>query len=198
MNRILEMFETDTSMVLPNICWHSSKTNAPRPMRKHTGIVLHKISGKNLFPEDPFNLDEIIKQIMVPYRVSYHIVITRQGDIRVWVPFEYQAFHAGLSRYKREEYCNSFMMGIGLLSTGLGHHGEPAFTPIQVKACAAVSAELMRGYEIQQDAVTSHEFIRNNWNKHNPDKPGSSRAGDPGALWPWNGYRRLLTEALAV
>ncbi|GMQ79402.1 MAG: hypothetical protein BMS9Abin02_1990 [Anaerolineae bacterium] len=191
------LLKLDQDLLLPTVCWYRSKTNLPKPMHEHTSIAFHKISGKNLFPDDPFNLDRIVDEIMVPYRVSYHLVITREPSVRMWVPFDYQSFHAGLSRYQGREYCNNFMIGIGLLSTGIAHQGQPAYLPGQIELLAQVSAELMDRYPINDRSFTSHEFIRNNWNKHNPENPGQSRQGDPGGNFPWANFRkRLASEKL--
>ncbi len=188
-----DILEVDKDLLLPNTCWYSSKTNLPKPMLDHTGITFHKISGKNLFPGDPFNLDRIVKEIMMVYRVSYHIIITRESEARVWVPLDFQAFHAGQSRYMGKEYCNNFMVGIGIMSTGYAHHGEPAFLTNQIDTLAKVCAEIMSKYtSITDKSFTSHEFIRNNWNKHNPENPGESRQGDPGGNFPWGLLREKM------
>lgn len=184
------------AFLLPETCWYSSKTNAPRPMNNHTAIGLHKISGINLFKNDPFNIDKIISKIMVPLRVSYNIVITREAAARVWVPVNFQAFHAGYSRYKRQDYCNRFMIGIAIVSTGKQHEGEPAFTDPQIRKLADVTAELVQTFDIDKQDIVSHEIIRNNWNKKHPTLKTESRSGDPGEHFPWEKYYTYLEDLL--
>lgn len=191
-----EILKPVPELLLPETCWYSSRTNAPRAMKKHTAIGLHKISGSRDFPEDPFNIDRIIKEIMVPLRVSYNIVITREAEARIWVPLEFQSFHAGLSTYKGQNYCNRFMIGISLVSTGKKHNGEPAYLPEQITKLSEVIAQLIGEFHIGINNITTHELIRYNWNRKHPKNRADSREGDPGEEFDWENFRETLEEML--
>ncbi len=174
---------------LPDTCWHSSKTGEPYPMHRRDGAVIHKISGIYAFPNMPFDLDQIIEKILVPYRLSYSIVITRQPVEAVrFVPDGFQAFHAGRSRFEGEDYCNRFMDGVALVSTGKAYGDEPAFLDEQIERLIEHLVAEMRRHGYGQDRITSHQNVRAVWNATHPEKKAQSRFGDPGDL-PWNYVR---------
>ncbi len=51
-------------------------------------------------------------------KVSYHIVIERDGTIVQMAPFNRRCHHAGRSSYQGREWCNGFSVGVGLVSPG--------------------------------------------------------------------------------
>lgn len=168
----------------------------PEEMDKVTGIVLHKISGRYAFPDNPFNPQLIDQKILVPSRYSYNIMIYRDGLAVRRVPEPFKAFHAGKSIYEGEKYCNGFMIGISLVSMGKdGKYGE-AFTPAQIEKLIEVSAYFVQEHGFNQRRITSHEHVRENWNRFYPTKPGQSRLGDPGKL-KWSDFRDRLRDRLA-
>ncbi len=180
-----ELLELIPEELLPNPCWYSSKNNQPRRMKLHTGICLHKISAINILPNDPFNVSKIIYDIMLPLKVSYNILVPRNGEERLWVPLDYQSFHAGRSRYKGQDYCNKFMIGIGIVSTGKKYNNRPAYQDIQIQKVAEICGMLLERYGIKKDDIVSHEYIRAAWNDKYPDRKADSREGDPGDQLPW-------------
>ncbi len=51
-------------------------------------------------------------------KVSYHVVIERDGTIVQMAPFNRRCHHAGRSSFRGRKYCNSFSIGIGIVSPG--------------------------------------------------------------------------------
>ena len=104
------------------------------------------------------------------------------------MPDDLQAFHAGRSRFDGENYCNKFMDGVALVSTGRAHDDEPAFLDEQVERLIEHLVAEMRRHGYGQDRITSHQNVRAVWNATHPEKRAQSRFGDPGDL-PWNHVR---------
>lgn len=154
------------------------------------GIVLHKISGKYAFPDDPFNTSRIITEILIPYKVSYNIMIGRDGEPIRLVPEGAIAYHAGKSIYNSKNYCNNFMLGVGLVSTG------EDYKAVQIDTLAKIIIKVGGANEFGIDSVTTHEKVRNTWNRAYPDNPGDSREGDPGEAFPWHTLRLAVKEVI--
>ena len=51
-------------------------------------------------------------------KVSYHVVIERDGTIVQMAPFNRRCHHAGRSSYKGRKWCNGFSVGIGIVNPG--------------------------------------------------------------------------------
>jgi N-acetyl-anhydromuramyl-L-alanine amidase AmpD len=51
-------------------------------------------------------------------KVSAHIVIERDGSIVQMVPFDFKAFHAGVSTWNGRRGCNNFAIGIEIVNPG--------------------------------------------------------------------------------
>lgn len=51
-------------------------------------------------------------------QTSAHFVVERDGDIVQMVPTDRRAFHAGVSQWRGRTYCNSFAIGIEIVSPG--------------------------------------------------------------------------------
>lgn len=154
-------------------------------MENVLGTCFHKISGKIAFPEDKYNKERIVREIFEKYRVGYGIWIDQAGEAELLVPWGYQAFHAGSSRWKGRNYCNKFLIGIGLISDGI------EFSEKMVETCAKVHLHLVGKYKFPVDNVTTHEYIRHLWNKTYPDSKADNRYGDPGKF-PWDKFNELI------
>jgi len=173
-------------LYLPKRCWYSqSAGHKPLEMEQVLGICLHKISGKIAFPEDKYNKQRIVKEIFEKYRVSYNIWIDQNGEVELLVPWGYQAFHAGKSRWKGKNYCNKFLIGIGLISDGI------EFSDSMIDALAETYLSIKEKYMLGEGSITTHEHIRRVWNSTYPNSMGESRQGDPGRF-PWQKFRDLI------
>jgi AmpD protein len=110
-------------------------------------------------------------------KVSSHLLIRRDGEIVQYVPFNKQAWHAGISNYAGRECCNEFSIGIELEGTDFDE-----FTESQYMALIAVTQALLEAYpEMSKDRIVGHSDIA----------PG--RKTDPGSYFDWAYYKGGLT-----
>lgn len=116
-------------------------------------------------------------QTIADAKVSSHLFIRRDGEIRQFVPFNKRAWHAGHSQFQGRDNCNDFSIGIELEGTD-----TLAYTDIQYQHLAEVTRAIMQAYPgITLDRIVGHSDIA----------PG--RKTDPGASFDWVYYRQLLT-----
>lgn len=108
--------------------------------------------------------------------VSSHLLIRRDGEIVQYVPFNMQAWHAGISLYKGRDKCNEFSIGIELEGTDYEE-----FTDAQYSALIAVTNALLDAYPaMSQDEIVGHSDI------------APERKTDPGPFFDWQRYRDEL------
>ncbi|HET9679565.1 MAG TPA: 1,6-anhydro-N-acetylmuramyl-L-alanine amidase AmpD [Gammaproteobacteria bacterium] len=115
-------------------------------------------------------------------RVSSHVLIRRDGELRQYVPFHLRAWHAGLSAWLGRENCNDFSIGIELEGTD-----TIAYTDRQYQQLDWLVAGLMAYYP----AITAGRIVG-----HSDIAPG--RKTDPGPAFDWQRLvknLKNLTEA---
>lgn len=106
--------------------------------------------------------------------VSAHALIDRRGKVTQYVPFNQQAWHAGVSSWRGRLGCNRYSVGLELVGTDQG-----TYTSAQYKKLARVLSALFERYPgLSLSAVVGHEEIA-------PD-----RKTDPGPGFDW---RRLYS-----
>lgn len=107
-------------------------------------------------------------------KVSYHLYISKQGEVRQFVELNKRAWHAGVSEWKGYKNLNDYSIGVCFQNRG----GEP-YTEAQlnkgVEVCQALMDEL--GYE----EVTRHRDIAPN------------RKTDPNPPFPWEEFKQRLS-----
>ena len=109
-------------------------------------------------------------------QVSSHLLITRQGDLIQFVPFDKRAWHAGQSCYEGRENCNDFSIGIELEGIDSG-----PYEAVQYKQLAETLKTLFAHYKhLSPRRMTGHEHIA----------PG--RKTDPGPGFDWQHLNALL------
>ena len=109
-------------------------------------------------------------------KVSSHLLITREGELIQFVPFDKRAWHAGTSCFERRENCNDFSIGIELEGTD-----TVPFTPEQYFCLVEVTQALLKHFPLlHRDRIVGHSDIA----------PG--RKTDPGEAFDWQRYRQLL------
>ena len=109
-------------------------------------------------------------------RVSAHVLIRRDGELRQYVPFTARAWHAGESSYCGRTACNDFSVGIELEGTD-----DTPYADVQYDRLAGLTAALKRTYASLADAdIVGHEHIA----------PG--RKTDPGPAFDWDDFKRRL------
>jgi len=88
-------------------------------------------------------------------KVSYHILIDRNGTVYAVVNPDRKAWHAGVSVLQGEKDCNRFSVGVSLANR---NDGEP-FPDEQLDAAVEVCALLCQHYAIPVDRITTHAII---------------------------------------
>ncbi len=113
-------------------------------------------------------------------KVSAHLLIRREGELKQYVAFDRRAWHAGASCFQGRGRCNDFSIGIELE----GDITQP-YTNAQYQALAAASLALIRQYPaITPERITGHSDI------------APQRKTDPGPLFDWPRYLRLIRNDL--
>ena len=114
-----------------------------------------------------------IKRLQDPKsKVSSHYLIKRNGEIINLVPDLFEAWHAGVSRWKHFKSLNKNSIGIEI--TNPGHqHGYKKFSKRQIFSLQKLLKILVKKYKIKKKYVLGHSDI----------SPG--RKKDPGEKFPW-------------
>lgn len=179
------------TFLIENILYHASPNCDDRPVdTKINLLVIHGISlppGKfggefidQLFLNTLDHSAHSYFQNLIHLHVSAHALIRRDGKLIQYVPFSKRAWHAGQSNFEGRANCNDFSIGIELE----GADDIPYTTP-QYQQLALLTKMLMLQYpDIIADRIVGHSDIA----------PG--RKTDPGPVFAWDLYRRLLGELM--
>ena len=116
---------------------------------------------------------ESIKRLTdIQSEVSSHYLIKNNGEIVVLVPDLYEAWHAGVSSWKKYKSLNQNSIGIEI--TNPGHeHGYTKFTKKQITSLLELSKFLIKKYKINSKSILGHSDI------------AVLRKKDPGEKFPW-------------
>jgi N-acetyl-anhydromuramoyl-L-alanine amidase len=106
-------------------------------------------------------------------QVSAHFFIRRDGAVVQFVSCDQRAWHAGVSRWRGQERCNDFSIGIELE----GREGD-LFAPAQYRQLARLLRLLAQRYPLAE--VVGHEHVA----------PG--RKQDPGTGFDWSRLQGAL------
>lgn len=154
-------------------------------------IVIHCIS----LPPGEFD-DFHIKQLFTnnlntknhPYfallkdtKVSSHLLISRNGKITQFVPFDERAWHAGKSEYNDRKNYNDFSIGIELVGSD-----NSEFTAEQYVTLRNIVQELKKMYPIKNDNILAHSDIAPN------------RKTDPGICFNWQYFFELINNEVTI
>ncbi len=105
-------------------------------------------------------------------KVSCHYLINYNGDIIKMVPENYQAWHAGVSNWKKFKSLNKNSIGIEI--TNPGHDFKyKKFSKKQIYSLIKLTKYLIKQYKINSKSILGHSDIA-------PD-----RKLDPGEKFPW-------------
>ena len=170
--------------------WRPSPNFGARPAASHISlIVVHRIS----LPPGQFGGSEIedffcnrldIKahpyfQTIATMTVSAHLLIRRDGTLIQFVSLLDRAWHAGRSRFRGQDECNDFSIGIELEGSD-----QVPYTEGQYRALAAVCQQIMAAWpDIGVDEIAGHSDIA----------PG--RKTDPGPAFDWQRLNQRLTKS---
>lgn len=141
------------------------------PPEQFDGNYIDQLFCNCLNPEEHPFFKEIFQ-----LKVSAHLLIRRNGEIRQYVPFNRRAWHAGVSEYLGRERCNDFSIGIELEGTV-----NMAYTENQYRHLAETVNVLLSSYpNLSRERIAGHSDIA----------PG--RKTDPGPYFDWQRFRQLL------
>lgn len=151
-------------------------------------LVIHNISlppGKfggeaidQLFLNQLNHADHPFYQGLVDLKVSAHLLIRRQGDIKQFVPFHLRAWHAGESFFEGRTRCNDFSIGIELEGTD-----DIPYTTAQYRQLSLVTKQLIKSYpSMSLDRIVGHQTI------------APTRKTDPGPAFNWDYFYELLKK----
>ena len=105
-------------------------------------------------------------------KVSCHYLIKNNGDIIKMVPEVYQAWHAGISSWKKFKSLNKNSIGIEI--TNPGHEFKyKKFSKKQIHSLIKLTKYLIKKFKINSKSIVGHSDIA-------PD-----RKLDPGEKFPW-------------
>ncbi len=145
---------------------YSPNFNLPkRPKKRIKFIIVHYTGMKKE--------SDAIKRLQNPKsKVSSHYFIKNNGEILKLVPDLYEAWHAGVSTWKRFKSLNQNSIGIEI--TNPGHrHGYKNFSSKQIFSLKKLLNFLIKKFRINKKCVLGHSDV----------SPG--RKKDPGEKFPW-------------
>ena len=121
--------------------------------------------------------DKYFKEIK-NLKVSSHLLIDRRGRVTQFVPFNKNAWHAGISHYQGRENCNDFSIGVEMEGTD-----SIDYTTKQYESLKEVTLSLMKAYpRIILDNIVGHSDI------------APERKTDPGESFDWSRFRSSLVS----
>lgn len=136
-----------------------------RSKQKIKFIILHYTGMKN-------EISAIKRLCDLNSKVSAHYFIKKNGDILNLVPDLYEAWHAGVSRWKKLKSLNRHSIGIEIQNSGHSNKYEN-FSKKQINSLKNLLQFLIKNYKINYKNVLGHSDIA-------PD-----RKKDPGEKFPW-------------
>ena len=161
-----------TLKTLPNYSPNFNKFK--RPKKKIKFIILHYTGMKT-------ESSAIKKLCSFNSKVSCNYFIKNSGKILTIVPNLYEAWHAGISEWKKIKLLNKYSIGIEINNPG-HENGYKSFSSKQIKSLKNLLKYLIKNFNISYKNVLGHSDIAPN------------RKKDPGEKFPWN---ELSKEKLA-
>ena len=108
----------------------------------------------------------------VKSKVSCHYFIKKSGEIILMVPEKYEAWHAGISNWKKDSFLNRSSIGIEISNKG-HRFGYENYSKIQVLSLIKLSRLLIKKFKIKSSNIVGHSDI------------SFDRKVDPGEKFPW-------------
>jgi len=114
----------------------------------------------------------IKKLTNIQSEVASHYLIKKNGEIVIFVPDSYVAWHAGVSAWKKYKFLNQNSIGIEI--TNPGHQfGYKKFSLKQINSLIKLSKFLIKKYKINKKNILGHSDV------------APLRKKDPGEKFPW-------------
>lgn len=105
-------------------------------------------------------------------KVSCHYYVTKIGNIIKLVPDIYISWHAGKSKWKKDEMLNVNSIGVEISNPG-HQFGYRQFNKKQINCIIKISKSLIKKYRIKKQNILGHSDI------------SPLRKKDPGEKFPW-------------
>ena len=145
---------------------YSPNFSLPKRQKKRIKFIIIHYTGMKK------EIDSIKRLQSPSSKVSSHYLIKKNGEILILVPDLYEAWHAGLSKWKNHEYLNKSSIGIEI--TNPGHqHGYKNFSRLQIFSLEKLLISLIKKFRIKKKYILGHSDISPN------------RKKDPGEKFPW-------------
>ena len=145
---------------------YSLNFGLPKRLKKRIKFIIIHYTGMKK------ELDSIKKLQSPGSKVSSHYLIKNNGGIINLVPDLYEAWHAGVSKWKNHKYLNKNSIGIEI--TNPGHqYGYRNFSSKQIFSLKKLLVSLIRKFKIKKKYILGHSDV-------SPD-----RKKDPGEKFPW-------------
>ena len=112
-------------------------------------------------------------------KVSSHYFIKNNGQIINLVPDLYEAWHAGLSSWRKQKFLNKQSIGIEINNPGHSNR-YTHFSVKQIVVLKKLLKYLIKKYKIKKQNVLGHSDIA-------PD-----RKKDPGEKFPWQDLAKKI------
>lgn len=115
---------------------------------KPKGLLLHHTGD--------YSKQSIINTFTNPEsKASAHVVIWKDGSRTIFVDETLIAWHAGISSFKGELFCNNYMIGIEF-------HGDTNKEPLteeQIQSFLEYAIPRITRYRIKKDYITDHRTV---------------------------------------
>ena len=105
-------------------------------------------------------------------KVSCHYFIKKSGEIILMVPEKYEAWHAGISNWKKDSFLNRSSIGIEISNKG-HRFGYENYSKKQILSLIKLSRLLIKKFKIKSSNIVGHSDI------------AFDRKVDPGEKFPW-------------
>jgi N-acetyl-anhydromuramyl-L-alanine amidase AmpD len=190
-----------------------------RNLKKILGGVLHFISGINVEPSNPFDMQvcwNLLHDLNLPKSerkyyptcagdereyASYNILVGREeGEACMLLPISSEAWHAGVSLHKGVGDLNKFTFGVALIATENSGYTDwqykflhTFFPPVMQEQ--GFSADWIPGHDQVRYAATQAGFKDKNNNTPKPKKDPSGKPDGTGGNFDWERFRGGLIHA---
>ena len=145
---------------------YSPNFQTPKRNAKQIKFIIFHYTGMKKDSEAIARLTDIKS------KVSCHYLIKKDGEIIMMVPDLYSAWHAGKSRWKKNNSLNKNSIGIEICNPG-HEFNYKKFSNRQILSLIKLSKFLTKKYKIKPENILGHSDIA-------PD-----RKKDPGEKFPW-------------
>ena len=157
--KMLKIVEKMTKNYSPNFDLNKRSLNSIKY------LIFHYTGMKN----DKLAIDKLTNPNS---KVSCHYFIASDGKLIEMVPDLYTAWHAGKSRWKKDNLLNKKSIGIEISNPG-HEHGYKDFNKKQINSLIKISKYLIKKYNIKNTNILGHSDI------------APLRKLDPGEKFPW-------------